>query len=294
MTNDKVSIIIPTKDRVESLKRVLPSYLEQKYLKEIIIVNDGSADGTELYITGLLHTTPLLRYIKNSVNKGTSASRNIGIAKAKGNYVFMGDDDVELAHDHISILLEHLKSNNADIIAGRLIYLKIDEKRSEALTSANSKAGQAVDLKTLVVDYSVNLKCDKQLPLSHAIMLISKRVLKEIKYDEHYKVNFWREESDFQLTAAEHGYRLFYCGHTVCFEVPKINDRGGCHSSNKLRYEYWVIRNTYRFIYKHKEYIKTTFGLNSVLLYIILFAMYRIKENILGLLIKVRHVVETK
>jgi glycosyltransferase involved in cell wall biosynthesis len=272
--NRLISIVIPTKDRVESLKKVLPSYLNQEYLKEIIIINDGSTDNTDTYIVGLLRTNPLLKYIKNPVNKGVPTSRNIGIAKAKGKYIFFGEDDVELAQNHISTLLKHLKFNNADIIAGRHICPKIGEKKLDALKTANLNTRRAIDQRKLLADYSVNLKCDKQLPLAHSLMLIKKHVFKTIKYDELYKVNFWREESDFQLTAAEQGFKLYYCGHTVSFNVFNDNNKGGCHSSNIFLYKYWCIKNNLYFINKHAKYLKENLGLKSKTIYIINFTLF--------------------
>jgi glycosyltransferase involved in cell wall biosynthesis len=43
---DKVSIIIPTKDRLPQLKKAIPLYLKEPEVGEVIIVIDGSTDGT--------------------------------------------------------------------------------------------------------------------------------------------------------------------------------------------------------------------------------------------------------
>jgi len=89
MTN--VSVIIPTYNRLQSLKSAINSVLEQTYKDyEIIVVDDGSTDGTTDYITRF----PFIRYLYQP-NKGVSCSRNRGLSIAKGKYIsFLDSDDI--------------------------------------------------------------------------------------------------------------------------------------------------------------------------------------------------------
>ena len=284
--NELISIIIPTKNRTKSLKAVLMSYLKQKLVKEIIIVDDGDGIDTELYINSISTKENKIRYIRNRTNRGSPGSRNIGINLSTGKYVFFGEDDVELETDHLSILLKHLKKSKAHIAAGRIIYVFPGESMKNAIYRANNSKLFPVDEKLLLVYYSTRMENDIQLPISHALMLIDKNVFQKVVYDENYKVNFWREETDFQLNAAKNGFKLIYCPHTTCYHKTPT-DKGGAHSSNKLTYEFWAIRNNIYFINKHQQYIKEQFNIGRTC-YLMRFISYRIIENFKGVIRRIK------
>ncbi|MFH1429040.1 MAG: glycosyltransferase family A protein [Candidatus Margulisiibacteriota bacterium] len=86
----QVSVIIPTYNRLSYLKKALKSVMVQTFKDyEIIVVDDGSTDGTTSYISGL----PFIRYVYQE-NKGVSAARNRGLTIARGEYVcFLDSDD---------------------------------------------------------------------------------------------------------------------------------------------------------------------------------------------------------
>lgn len=85
-----VSIIIPTFNRLELLKRAIASIEAQTYTNyELIIVDDASSDGTLEYLMTLDHTTLVL-----SENRGVSHARNRGVGMANGSSIaFLDSDD---------------------------------------------------------------------------------------------------------------------------------------------------------------------------------------------------------
>jgi glycosyltransferase involved in cell wall biosynthesis len=89
-----VSVIIPTYNRVASLKRAVASILNQTYRDfEAVVVNDGSTDRTAEYLATL--DIPQIRHREFPVNRGGSAARNEGIKMARGNLIaFLDDDDL--------------------------------------------------------------------------------------------------------------------------------------------------------------------------------------------------------
>ena len=89
----EVTIIIPAYNSMPYLKSTLASVFEQTYQDfEVIVVNDGSSDETEEYISSL--TDSRLRLI-NQANQGVSVARNVGISNAQGRYVaFLDADDL--------------------------------------------------------------------------------------------------------------------------------------------------------------------------------------------------------
>ncbi|MGM0934478.1 MAG: glycosyltransferase family 2 protein [Bacteroidota bacterium] len=88
-----ISVVIPLYNKIDSVLGTLNSISNQTYLpKEIIIVNDGSTDGSEKLIKEL--NNPLIRLF-NQTNEGVSAARNFGIEKAKGEWIAFLDADDE-------------------------------------------------------------------------------------------------------------------------------------------------------------------------------------------------------
>lgn len=89
-----VSIYIPTRNRVELLKRAVNSVLAQDYQNfELIVVDDGSSDGTPEYLSDIAKQDCRVRYFINRQNIGACASRNRAIQEARGEFITGLDDD---------------------------------------------------------------------------------------------------------------------------------------------------------------------------------------------------------
>jgi len=90
----KVSIIIPTYNRVNVITRAIKSVLGQTYQNfELIVVDDGSNDNTGKKVKNFNDSR--INYICHEENKGGSAARNTGIQVAKGEYIAFLDSDDE-------------------------------------------------------------------------------------------------------------------------------------------------------------------------------------------------------
>ena len=88
----KISVIIPTYNRRHTLERAIDSVLSQTFKPfEIIIVDDGSKDGTKEW---LLQNYPSVQYI-HQPNNGVSSARNKGIQISQGSWIALLDSDDE-------------------------------------------------------------------------------------------------------------------------------------------------------------------------------------------------------
>lgn len=95
-TNYNISVIIPAYNVERFIEKAILSALEQAEVIEIIVINDGSTDATQQIIEQLQNENPIVKLYQhpNGVNKGRSATRNLGIQKAMGNYIaFLDADD---------------------------------------------------------------------------------------------------------------------------------------------------------------------------------------------------------
>ena len=91
----KISVVIPTHNRVDLLPRAIKSVLEQTYKDiEIVVVSDGSTDGTDEYMKQYADN-PNVKYISYHPGRGGNYARNAGFDAAKGEFVAFLDDDDE-------------------------------------------------------------------------------------------------------------------------------------------------------------------------------------------------------
>ena len=106
-----ISVIIPTYNRKNTLPRAVESVLNQTYKPiEIIIVDDGSTDGTKEWFSEMY---PLVHYIYQ-VNSGVSSARNTGINSARGDWIALLDSDDEWLPDKLELQVKLLQ-NNAEL-----------------------------------------------------------------------------------------------------------------------------------------------------------------------------------
>ncbi len=89
----KVSVIIPTYNRLSMLKEAVDSVLAQNFEDmELIVVDDGSTDGT---VEEMKRYGGRVKFFQYSESRGVSAARNRGILRARGKYIaFLDSDDL--------------------------------------------------------------------------------------------------------------------------------------------------------------------------------------------------------
>lgn len=277
----EISVVIPTKDRLAFLKRVIPSYLMQSEVCEIIVIVDGSTDGTLDFLEEVSRSNDVVRYLDNGVNRGIPFSRNRGIDAASSEYIFMSEDDLELTENFFLTLSSHMSQIGADIICGRNIFRLDTETALQSIERTSRLNGSYVNMKTIEIETGMDIRHDQFEPIIASPMLAKATVFREIRYDEMYRVNFWREETDFQLSARERGYTLACCPHALCFNFVISNDRGGVHAATGLRREKWVVVNNWRFVKKHERFIRENFTVGNKRIYIVKFAMGRALKYLL-------------
>ena len=90
---NKISVIVPTYNSKKYLARCIESILKQTYKNiEILIIDDGSTDGTDDFMKETYKNYDNIKYIKQN-NSGVSVARNRGIKNAMGKYIFFVDAD---------------------------------------------------------------------------------------------------------------------------------------------------------------------------------------------------------
>jgi dolichol-phosphate hexosyltransferase len=114
----KLSILMPVYDEVETVEVVVKRVLDVPYPceTELVIVNDGSSDGTAAVLDRLddprvfVHTHP--------ANRGKGAAIRTAAAKATGTHVVMCDADLEYSPEDLPALLRPVLEGEAEVVYG--------------------------------------------------------------------------------------------------------------------------------------------------------------------------------
>lgn len=113
------SIILATKNRCHLLKRAINSVLKQTYRDfELIIINDGSTDGTKQYLYTL--NDERILHINVEMSLGVAGARNEGIKVSKGEYILFLDDDDEYLPWKLQTINQYINEHTVD--SNTIIY----------------------------------------------------------------------------------------------------------------------------------------------------------------------------
>lgn len=117
-----ISVIIPLFNEAESLPELV-SWIERvmtanQFTYEIIMVDDGSNDGSWTVVRKLSQTNPAIHGISFRRNYGKSAALFCGFKKAQGNVVITMDADLQDSPDEIPGLYNMIVTDNYDVVSG--------------------------------------------------------------------------------------------------------------------------------------------------------------------------------
>ena len=117
--NDLISFVVPVYNNEDYIEKCIKSIKNQglKYF-EIIFINDNSKDNSKQIINTFAKNNSYIKLINNSKNLGPSASRNIGLKKARGVYIRFVDCDDELPKNSTLELYKELKKHKINFIRG--------------------------------------------------------------------------------------------------------------------------------------------------------------------------------
>jgi glycosyltransferase involved in cell wall biosynthesis len=124
--NPLISIIMPTYNRADFILNSIRGVLNQSFEDfELIIVNDGSTDGTEGIIESVKDKR--IRYFSQK-NMGVAAARNLGLEKAQGKWISFCDSDDVYFRDRLERFLASAKDEDCLVYSGWIRFQKQKEK----------------------------------------------------------------------------------------------------------------------------------------------------------------------
>jgi glycosyltransferase involved in cell wall biosynthesis len=118
MANVKLSVVMPCYNERATLRTIVERVLAQPYDIELLIVDDGSTDGTRDILDELAREHPAVRVLLQPQNRGKGAALHRGFREATGDVVLVQDADLEYdPHDYPAVL-EPILAGRADVVYG--------------------------------------------------------------------------------------------------------------------------------------------------------------------------------
>ncbi len=119
MVRYMISVVIPSYNRANTIKRAVESVLEQTYTDlEVIVVDDCSDDDTEAAVSAVGDLR--VRYERLDKRSGACVARNRGIEVSHGEYIAFQDSDDKWLPNKLEIQLKAMTDNDADVCFCRL------------------------------------------------------------------------------------------------------------------------------------------------------------------------------
>lgn len=195
MKEPRVSFVIPAYNAHAYLAQAVASCQTQSVKElEIIVVDDGSTDGTDELMQKLCSNDSRIKYARFTENRGRSAARNFGNAMAKAPIILVLDSDDIALKNRVRDTLLAFQMKNPDVIYGP--YQVIDENDN---ILGNQNAGELS--KELAIKHKLNF-------IGHSTMAYRKGVTSNIQYDEGEFSKLGLDDWKFQWDCILKGYKF--------------------------------------------------------------------------------------
>ena len=115
-----VTVIVPCFNEIDTIEIILNRIAQRDdHIKEVIVIDDGSTDGTREFLVNHLKVTPLIdNLILHEKNQGKGAAICSGIAQASGEIIIIQDADLEYDPIDYKKLLDPIIRGEADVVFG--------------------------------------------------------------------------------------------------------------------------------------------------------------------------------
>lgn len=246
----QVSVVVCTRNRSTHAYAKAQWALAQKACTEAIFVVDGAEDDTVDRLAQLAAVDSRLRVLALPTRGGTPNARNTGVRNASAEWILFLDDDDTPSDGFVDTLLEVAHEAGAGIVGAPWFNLTGGQDVPSFIAAApRRQGGPLLDKPGIFPD-----KAWDDCPWISTNSLFHRSVFEKVSFDVGYRGNFYREETDLMVSAVRAGHRVVVTSLAYTYLRERIG--GGTDRKRKLTYEYWVLRNNWRFLRKHGAWLR--------------------------------------
>lgn len=126
LSNDQIepclTAVMPVYNEAPTVAAVIKVVFAQRPIRELVVVDDSSRDGTWEILQSLAQSEPRMRLLRHEVNQGKGAALRTGIAHATSEIVIIQDADLEYDPGEYHLLLAPILAGKADVVFGSRFF----------------------------------------------------------------------------------------------------------------------------------------------------------------------------
>lgn len=229
-----VSIVTVNYNQAEVTCALIDSLNKISYPNFEIIVVDNHSTEEDASVIKKLH--PGIEFIQNPINYGFAAGNNYGLMRARGDYVLLLNNDIEVPSGFLEPMVDKLEKNpGIGAVSPKIkFYYQPDTIQYAGYTPINN-----VTMRNSSIGYWEKDKgqynTDRETAYAHgAAMLVPMRIVKEIGLMS-YIFFLYYEEADWCARIKKAGYKIYYLGNTYVLHKESVST--GKMSALKIYYQ---------------------------------------------------------
>lgn len=208
---EKITIIIPIYNCEKTINRCIDSILQQTYKNfELILVNDGSTDGTSRILCS--YKDNRIKLI-NQENKGTGSARNTGIKYATGDFICFVDGDDYVEPNFLCEGYELIKKYNAQIVA---------------CTYKRKKSLRKICILDKIYGMKYLISLPEKIPMSVVGKVFKSNVIKDLSFDVNNKF----EDIEFATIAFLRSEKMVFLKKKLYCVTKTLDSRSKFYNSD--------------------------------------------------------------
>lgn len=242
----RASIVIPTWNGAHLLRQCLLALESLETLPggyEVIVVDNGSTDGTELV---LRREFPQVRFVRSEVNRGFAGGCNLGLRAAGGEYLILLNNDTLPNPDWLRSLVDCADASAAGAVSSKLLYLRDGDIINNAGSSLDPESDWPIkDRGINEIDEGQYDATDPPTAFCGAAVLLKRSMLEEIGlFDERFFM-YW-EDGDLSWRASSAGWKTAFAPDAIVRHVHAASSGEGSSF-----FRYYANRNRVLILAKH-------------------------------------------